>query len=68
MNPCNTLGRIRTCRHIRSARSIRTSTGSGLSIWPRLRETEHLRLLGRRFRAKRMGHKQPRMIAGLGSF
>ncbi len=44
------LGRIRVHKHIRTRYSIRTSTGPGRALWPRLKETEQLQMEEKRLR------------------
>ena len=60
MNGFGTLWRIRTHKHIRTRRSSPTSTGPGLALWPRLQETECLRLEGVRLEARRQLHERRR--------
>lgn len=51
--------RIRTHRHIRSMRSLLTSTGPGRARWPRLRETEQIQgVLGARPYPRPRSHKE----------
>jgi hypothetical protein len=54
------LWRIRTHNHIRTRRSIRTSTGPGRAAWPRLQETESLKLKKRRLEARQRLHEHRR--------
>lgn len=45
MKNIGVLGRIRTHKHIRTRHSVRTSTGPARAHWwPRLKETEQLRM------------------------
>jgi len=48
------IGRICTHKHIRTICSIRTSTSSGRALWPRLKETEQLRIEENRLRKSRL--------------
>jgi hypothetical protein len=45
--------RIRTHKLIRTRHSIRTSTGPGRALWPRLKETEQLRMEENRLKLAR---------------
>lgn len=57
MKNISVLGRIRTHKHIRTRHSIRTSTSPGRALWPRLKETEQLRLEENRLWQGRPFHK-----------
>lgn len=50
MSGYDTLWCIRTHKHIRTMRSIPTHTGPGRDNWPKVQETERLRLEQRRLR------------------
>jgi hypothetical protein len=52
--------RIQTRKHIRTRRSIPTSTGPARGAWPRLQETEHLMLEGERLEARQRLHERRR--------
>ena len=58
MNGFGALRRIRTRKHIRTRRSIHTSTGPGGAAWPRLQETEILIVEQERLQARRQLHEQ----------
>jgi hypothetical protein len=60
MNGFGALWRIRTRNHIRTRRSIPTSTGPAWAAWPRLQETEHLMLEEERLQARRALHERRR--------
>ena len=49
---------IRTRRHIRTMRSIFGGTGVDRVTWPRLQETEAIRLEARRLKARRQLRKR----------
>lgn len=53
MSGFGSLWRIRTRKHIRTSRSIPTSTGPGRSLLPRQQETEWLELEEERLQARR---------------
>jgi len=40
MSGLGALWQIRTCKHIRTMRSIAKSTAEGQALWPRVQETE----------------------------
>jgi hypothetical protein len=50
MSSNDTLWCIRTHKHIRTMRSVATHTGPGRDNWPKVQETERLRLEQRRLR------------------
>ena len=50
------LWRVRTRKHIRTMRSIFSSTGPDRATWPRLQETEAIRLEEKRLKASRQLH------------
>ncbi len=54
------LWRVRTRKHIRTMRSIFSSTGPDRATWPRLQETEAIRLEEKRLKARWQLHKQRR--------
>ncbi len=56
MGGFGTLWRIRTRKHMRTHRSLFTSTGSARARWPRLQETESLLWELKRLRARRQLH------------
>ncbi len=60
MNSFGTLWRIRTSKHIRTQRSIPSSTGSAQAVWPRLRESESQQLEAERLEARRRLHEHRR--------
>jgi hypothetical protein len=60
MSSFGTLWRIRTRKHIRTRRSISSSTEPGRAAWPRLQETELLMMEERRLQARQGLHKQRR--------
>jgi len=45
---------IRTHKLIRTRHSIRTSTGPARALWPRLKETEQLRMEDNRLKLRRL--------------
>ena len=55
MSDFGTLWRIRTREHIRTRRSIPTSTRPGRALWPRLQETEKLKMESERLKVRRRG-------------
>lgn len=63
-----TMRDIRTSRHIRTRCSLHTSTGSGLANWPRLYESERLRLAHKRLSHRRAALLEPRCLHGLRGF
>jgi hypothetical protein len=60
MSGFGALWRIWTRKHIRTRRSIPTSTGPARAAWPRLQETELLMLEEERLKARRQLHEQRR--------
>jgi hypothetical protein len=56
MNGFGTVWRIRTHNHIRTMRSVHKNVSEGRSLWPRLRETEHLAWETRRLRTRQRLH------------
>jgi len=60
MSGFGTLWRIRTRKHIRTVRSIPTSTGPGRAAWPRFQETELRMLEEERLKARRAEHEKRR--------
>ncbi|MBI4758052.1 MAG: hypothetical protein HY783_03485 [Chloroflexi bacterium] len=54
------LWRIRTRKHIRTMRSIFTSTGPSQALWPRLQETERQKREANRLQARRRLHERRR--------
>ena len=52
--------RIATYKHIRTMRSIPTSTGPDRNLWPRLQETERRRKEVERLQARRRLHEKRR--------
>jgi len=60
MSGFGTLWRIRTRKHIRTRRSIPSSTGPGRATWPRQQETELLVLEEERLTARQQLHEQRR--------
>ena len=61
MSGFGALWRIGTRKHIRTMRSIPTSTGPDRTLWPRLQETEQLRKEIERLQARRRLHEQRRV-------
>lgn len=61
MSGFGALWRMRTRKHMRTRRSLFTSTGSGRARWPRLQETESLLGELTRLRARRRRHEQRRV-------
>jgi hypothetical protein len=57
MNGFGALWRIRTRNHIRTRHSIPTSAGPARAAWPRLQETEHLKLEKKRLEARQRLHE-----------
>ena len=57
MNGFGALWRIRTRNHIRTRRSIPTSTRPAQAAWPRLQETEFLTLEEQRLEARQRLHE-----------
>jgi hypothetical protein len=57
MNGFGALWRVRTRNHIRTRRSIPTSTGPARTAWPRLREREFLMLEEERLQARQQLHE-----------
>lgn len=53
MSGFGALWRIRTHKHIRTRRSMPTSTGPARAAWPRLRETETLKVEEQRLKNRR---------------
>jgi hypothetical protein len=53
MIPVSTSQTIHTSRHIRTMRSILTSTGPAQDRWPRLRETEQIQRTTHRLQQRR---------------
>ena len=60
MSGFGALGRVPTGKHIRTSRSIRTSTGAGQVHWPATRcvETVRVQLEEERVKVRRRLHKQ----------
>jgi hypothetical protein len=58
MNGFGALWRVRTRNHIRTRRSIPTSTGPARTAWPRLWETESLKLEKKRLEARQRLHER----------
>lgn len=58
MNGFGALWRIRTRKRIRTRGSVPTSTGPARAAWPRLQETESLRLEQERLEARRRLHEK----------
>jgi hypothetical protein len=58
MNGFGDLWRIRTRKHIRTMRSLRTQTGSARALWPRLQESERQKVEMERLRKRRRLHAQ----------
>jgi hypothetical protein len=56
MNGFGDLWRIRTHKHIRTTRSLRTQTGSARALWPRLQESERQRVEMEHLRKRRRLH------------
>jgi hypothetical protein len=60
MNGFGALWRIPTRKHIRTKRSVPTSTGPARAAWPRRQETEFLTLEEQRLQARQRLHEQRR--------
>ncbi len=60
MSGFGVLWRIQTRKHIRTRRSLFTSSSSARARWPRLQETESLLWELKRLRARRHLHEQRR--------
>jgi hypothetical protein len=50
--------RIRTHRHVRTMRSVFTCAGTARAAWPRLQETERVKLETDRLRERRRQHSR----------
>jgi hypothetical protein len=58
MSGFGTLWRTRTRKHIRTRRSIPTSTGPRRAFWPRLQETERQSREAERLQVRRRLHER----------
>jgi hypothetical protein len=58
INGFGSLWRVRTRKHIRTMRSLRTQTGSARALWPRLQESERQKVEMERLRKRRHLHAQ----------
>jgi len=61
MSGFGALWRTRTRKHIRTMRSIPTSTGPGRDLWPGLQETEQQSREAERLQARQRLHEQRRV-------